>query len=63
MSVRIDSRMIMSFVGFKASINFEINCLSKFIVFTVSSAARLTEEGMELSIEIAVHYLSKNLLK
>ena len=50
-------------LGLKATINFEITCSSKFLLVTVSFAARLTEEDMELSAETAVHCWLKNLLK
>ena len=48
---------------FKATINLEINCSSKHIVVTVPFVARLTKEGMELSEEITIHCLLKDLLK
>ena len=56
LSRRIDSPSYpCALLGFKATINLEINCSSKFIVFTVSFVGKLTEKGMELSTEIAVH--------
>ena len=50
----IESEPIRSIYELLAHINFEINCSSKFILVTVSFVARLTEEGMKLSVETAV---------
>ena len=55
--------MTMALLGFKAIINFEINCSSKFVLVTVSFVARLTEKVMELSGEIAVHCWLNNPFK
>ena len=63
-SIRIDSASLpCALLGFKAPINFKIYFSSKFIVVTVSFVERLTQEGMELSVEIAVYCSLRNLSK